>query len=236
MHIGAVLVFAPRSGGAPAPRRCAGASRCGSTRSRASAAPLAARTSAVPRSRTGSRTPAFDLDHHVRRAALPAPGGPAELLDWAGDFYSHRLDRARPLWELVILEGLAGGRWALAPRPTTRWSTASARSTPAASCSTRGDDDRSWGSPGDGAPQHGTVAGTALGAVHAVPHPVETAQRSLALADLVVRDEIVAAPRTSLTAPLGKHRRLATVEVSLEQVKAISARSAARSTTCSSPP
>ena len=64
-------------------------------------------------------------------------------------------------------------------------------------------------------------AGTALGAAHAVTHPVETAQRSLALADLVVRDEIVAAPRTSLTAPLGKHRRLATVEVPLEQVKAI---------------
>jgi len=56
----------------------------------------------------------FDLDHHVRRAALPAPGGASELLEWAGDFYSHRLDRARPLWKIVILEGLAGDRWALA--------------------------------------------------------------------------------------------------------------------------
>ena len=37
------------------------------------------------------------MANHVRRAGLPAPGGEAELLDWLGDFYSHRLDRAHPL-------------------------------------------------------------------------------------------------------------------------------------------
>ena len=30
-----------------------------------------------------------------------------------GDFYSHRLDRSRPLWEITLLDGLAGGRWSL---------------------------------------------------------------------------------------------------------------------------
>jgi hypothetical protein len=44
---------------------------------------------------------------------LPAPGGDAELFDWTADFYSHRLDRSRPLWETVLLEGLEEGRRAL---------------------------------------------------------------------------------------------------------------------------
>ena len=52
----------------------------------------------------------------MRRATLPAPGGDAELVDWVADFYSHRLDRSRPLWETVLLEGLEGGRWALASK------------------------------------------------------------------------------------------------------------------------
>jgi diacylglycerol O-acyltransferase / wax synthase len=56
----------------------------------------------------------FDLANHVARAALPTPGGDDELSDWIAEFYSHRLDRARPLWEIVLLEGLEGGRWALA--------------------------------------------------------------------------------------------------------------------------
>src|SRR6185369_5453254 len=55
----------------------------------------------------------FDLDAHVHHATLPAPGGEAELNDWLGDFWSHRLDRHRPLWEMTLLDGLEGGRWAL---------------------------------------------------------------------------------------------------------------------------
>ena len=48
----------------------------------------------------------FDLSAHVRHATVPAPGRDAEFLDWISDFYSHRLDRTRPLWELVLLDGL----------------------------------------------------------------------------------------------------------------------------------
>ena len=47
---------------------------------------------------------------------MPAPGGEQELLDWAGDYWFHRLERGRPLWELVVVEGLADGRWALATK------------------------------------------------------------------------------------------------------------------------
>src|SRR6266542_5478401 len=62
------------------------------------------------------RDPDFSVDRHVARAALPSPGSDEELLAWAGDFYSHRLDRRRPLWELVLLEGLDNGRWAFATK------------------------------------------------------------------------------------------------------------------------
>ena len=58
----------------------------------------------------------FEISAHVRRAALPAPGGEAELCEWLGDFWSRRLDRDRPLWEVILLEGLEGGRWALATK------------------------------------------------------------------------------------------------------------------------
>ncbi|MFE3546325.1 wax ester/triacylglycerol synthase family O-acyltransferase [Nocardia sp. NPDC059177] len=54
-----------------------------------------------------------DLDYHVRRSALPAPGSMAQLLDHASTLHSALLDRHRPLWELHFVEGLADGRFAL---------------------------------------------------------------------------------------------------------------------------
>jgi diacylglycerol O-acyltransferase / wax synthase len=57
--------------------------------------------------------PHFNLGYHVRRTALPSPGGEAELLTLVGRVMSQNLDRAKPLWEMWVVEGLGDGRWAL---------------------------------------------------------------------------------------------------------------------------
>jgi WS/DGAT/MGAT family acyltransferase len=51
----------------------------------------------------------FDIEHHVRRATIPAPGGREELAAVCGDIAAQPLDRRRPLWEMWVLEGLADG-------------------------------------------------------------------------------------------------------------------------------
>jgi WS/DGAT/MGAT family acyltransferase len=51
----------------------------------------------------------FDIEHHVRRATIPSPGGREELAAVCGDIAAQRLDRDRPLWEMWVLEGLADG-------------------------------------------------------------------------------------------------------------------------------
>jgi WS/DGAT/MGAT family acyltransferase len=57
--------------------------------------------------------PDFDLDSHIYRAALPAPGGMRELHDMISQIMCHRLDRSRPMWELWMLTGLENGRVAI---------------------------------------------------------------------------------------------------------------------------
>jgi WS/DGAT/MGAT family acyltransferase len=55
----------------------------------------------------------FDLDRHVRHLRLPQPGNERQLKELCGQLLSQKLDRSRPLWEVVVVEGLQGGRFAL---------------------------------------------------------------------------------------------------------------------------
>ena len=109
MHIGSVGIFE-----GPAPPQDA------------ILAAVAAKLHLVPRYRQRVRFPPlalarpiwvddrhFHLDYHVRRTALPAPGGDAELRNLVGRVMAQKLDRSKPLWEMWIAEGLGDGRWAL---------------------------------------------------------------------------------------------------------------------------
>ncbi len=61
----------------------------------------------------------FDVERHVHRIAVPAPGGRTELAEMCGHIAALPLDRTRPLWEMCVIEGLdgtdphAGGRIAV---------------------------------------------------------------------------------------------------------------------------
>ena len=55
----------------------------------------------------------FDLEHHVRKNALPQPARVRELLTLVSRLHSTLLDRHRPLWEMHLVEGLDDGRFAV---------------------------------------------------------------------------------------------------------------------------
>lgn len=52
----------------------------------------------------------IDLEFHVRRVQVPAPGTQAALEDCVAELHSQLMDRSRPLWAIYVLEGLADGR------------------------------------------------------------------------------------------------------------------------------
>ena len=60
--------------------------------------------------------PDFDIRYHLRRLSLAPPGEFRQLLDLAAQLAAMPLDRARPLWELTVVEGLADGRTAVLQR------------------------------------------------------------------------------------------------------------------------
>ena len=57
--------------------------------------------------------PHFNLRYHLRHTGLPAPGGETELKALAGRLFSQQLDRGKPLWEIWLVDGLAGDRFAI---------------------------------------------------------------------------------------------------------------------------
>ena len=238
MHIGGVMVFDPLPDGA-APRLEA---VCEDIASRLTV--LERYTQRLSSRRPGGlawprwqEDPQFDISNHLRHAALPAPGGEVELCEWAADFFSHRLDRTRPLWEMVLVEGLEHARWGLVmkmhhclvdgvglvgvvhllldaeppappPLPSRR-----RMSSP-------------WQAlvphpPDAVADLARSGARAAAAGVHVALHPREALEKSRSLAELIVRDELIAAPCTSLNVPIGATRRFEIVRASLLELKAI---------------
>jgi len=257
MHIGAVMVFDPQPGdGMPSLQRVRDE--------------IDARLPDLPRFLQRLSTPhtgglswpsweqdeSFDIAKHVLAVELPPPRGEHELLDWASDYFSQRLDRTRPLWEIVISE-LADGRWAM----TTKTHHAmvdgvgsvdigqtilDADATPDArerrdhqateDALETADDEGGLPAPIGLAAEVGGAwlrlvragVNTARGAlrlgVDTAVHPDrarEALVRARAMAELIYRDEVIAAPPTTLNRPIGTNRRLAVIQVALDDLKAV---------------
>jgi diacylglycerol O-acyltransferase / wax synthase len=109
MHIGAVMIF---EGPPPAFRDVAN-----HVRSRLHLVPRYRHKLAVPPLETGRPLwvddPSFNLEYHLRHTALPAPGTEEKLRVLAARIHSQQLDRTKPLWELWVVQGLEGNRFAM---------------------------------------------------------------------------------------------------------------------------
>jgi diacylglycerol O-acyltransferase / wax synthase len=57
--------------------------------------------------------PHFNPRYHIRHTALPQPADDTALKQLAGRLFSQRLDRSKPLWEIWLVQRMAGGRFAL---------------------------------------------------------------------------------------------------------------------------
>lgn len=55
----------------------------------------------------------FDIEFHIRELALPQPGSHKQLTEQVARLHARPLDRSRPLWEMYLISGLAGGRAAV---------------------------------------------------------------------------------------------------------------------------
>jgi diacylglycerol O-acyltransferase / wax synthase len=178
----------------------------------------------------------FDVADHVFRVALPAPGGDRELFEWTGEYFSHPLDRTKPLWELVLIEGLEGGRWALASKihhclvdgvgstgmmdvTMTRSPDGTAPVVEAPWVVPTGEPSHRRVDPVVQAAKAGVQAGSAV--MHAALHPRDAFERSRSLAELIVGEGLAGAAHTSLNVPIGQDRRFALVRAQLADFKEI---------------
>ncbi len=239
MHIGAALIFDSLSGGGtPAitdfrdyvRRRVGILPRFAKQLSGPHAGPLTWLTWEPARP--------FDPDAHIHHATLPAPGGETELNEWLGDFWSHRLDRRRPLWEMTLLDGLEDGRWALATKThhclvdgvgsvdighILLDASPDARSPDRQSPSDRDEGEAEYGNGRLWLSPALVVRGARAG-VGAALHPHESFDRVRAAVELIVREELIGAPQSSLNGPMSGTRQFATVRLDLDEVKAVKTR------------
>jgi len=238
MHIGAALIFEPvPGGGAPAITELREHIRARLGTVPRFAQQLSASKAGPFNWLTWEPAPGFDVAAHVHRATLPSPGGAAELHDWLGEFWSHRLDRHRPLWEMTLLDGLADGCWALATKThhclvdgigsldighlllDTEPDAAAPppRHPLQAANGANHENGHFWLSPG-------LVLRGARASLGAALHPRGSLERARAAVELIVREEIVPAPASSLNRPMSGTRHYATVHLALDDVKAIKQR------------
>jgi len=181
--------------------------------------------------------PDCDVGLQVRHAHVPEPGREAELMDWIGEYVSQRLDRSRPLWEVTMLEGLEGGAWALVGKvhqcmidgvsgPYIVASLLDFQPDSEVDMAALGEILSTLGNEAASGVLwrvRGAVGEESSGGVDAHLQPRKAAaivSRSRERLE-ALREEMPAAPATSLNGPTGVERRVASVEVPLEKAKGV---------------
>ncbi len=180
--------------------------------------------------------PDFDLDFHVRRAALPAPGGRSELAQFAAEFHSIPLDRSRPLWLLYVVEGLEGGRVALVSKTHHAAIDGVSGAEIVVSLLDLSPDVQVYEPAGPWTPDKVptdvemvvyAARSLALQPAAAVKMAQRTAEMAMSLRrrnrhpDVEPPPAPFDAPRTSINIPITPHRRFAMADVSLDEVKKV---------------
>ncbi len=179
----------------------------------------------------------FNLNYHVRHLSLPKPGDERLLKRLAGRIMSQQLDRGKPLWELWVVDGVAGNRLALISKAhhcmidgvgSVELTSAMIRATPELERAM--DEAPPWLSrpaPGAGALLRDEMirrAATPLSLLRALADPSGTVK---ALTDAVagVGEALAAglhpASATPLNGDIGPHRRFDWIEMDLEAVKEV---------------
>jgi WS/DGAT/MGAT family acyltransferase len=237
MHVGAVMIFE-----GPAPAYDALADH---VRSRLHLVPRFRQKLAFPPLETGRPLwiddASFNLEYHVRDTALPAPGSEAQLRALAARVHSQALDRSKPLWEMWLVHGLEGGRFALVTKTHhalvdgvsgVDLATVLFDTQPVPARTEHPDAPwRPQASPGGlqmaarGLRGLAALPFEAAGrAAGAATHPSDTLHQTReALEGLgeVVWAGLNPAPETPLNVEIGPHRRLVTVRAELADLKAV---------------
>jgi diacylglycerol O-acyltransferase len=178
-----------------------------------------------------------DLDYHVRHSALPHPGGQRELGVLVSRLHSNELDMHRPLWEVHLIEGLEGNRFAMYSKmhhslvdgvSAMRLIIRTLSSDPAAGGTpafwTVGAGERPSSAGGDGAAGGPLATGLALvreGAATAGGLSRAALDLALAAVDERSLQAPYRAPASALGGRLGGQRRFATQQYELDRVKRV---------------
>ncbi len=186
--------------------------------------------------------PHFNITYHVRHMALPSPGTDHELRTLSGRLFAQQLDRAKPLWELALVEGLDANRFAVISKTHHALvDGVSGVDITSVLFDTRPDPspvappDRPWiprpvptGSQllGDALVERATVPGEALRGARAALRRPQRAVKSIAagingVGAMVWAGLADGAPDSPFNTQIGPHRRYTWVDSSLADIKAI---------------
>lgn len=189
----------------------------------------------------GRLLPAFeevekvDLDYHLRHSALPYPGGERELGVLVSRLHSNPMDFDRPLWEIHLIEGLHGGRFAMYGKlhhsladgvsgvGLLNFSTDRTSSHTPPIWAAERPSKRRGGGAGHGA--FGLLPSALLAQARALPSLLQglagSAKAALGLKDNPDFTSLAETPRTIFNANVTPQRRVATQATSLARMKAI---------------